>query len=156
MEDKWHIPDLVEEQGSSIRQLEFAGHAIVASTREGPLLVPKQLALKQLARDSSDIEGDKGFLPASRRLMNRLCQHLLSRTALTGDEDGDVGRSGKSGVVEFAEFVWLLGALKAETAQGGAQLKSVEELKADRLLDERQAVLLRRADTLRHKIDALT
>ena len=65
-------------------------------------------------------------------------------------------------MLEFEEFVWLLGALaaqaNAETAgDGGAlSLKSVEELKADRLREEQQVALQLRANTLRLKVDALT
>ena len=51
-------------------------------------------------------------------------------------------------MLEFDEFAWLLGALaaqaNAETAGGGGgplRLKSVEELKADRLREEQQVVL---------------
>ena len=65
-------------------------------------------------------------------------------------------------MLEFEEFVWLLGALaaqaNAETAGGGGalSLKSVEELKADRLREEQQVALQLRANTLRLKVDALT
>ena len=62
----------------------------------------------------------------------------------------------KSGVVEFAEFVWLLGALAAQAAEGQRRLKSVDELKADRLREEQQTSLQRRALTLAHKVEALT
>ena len=66
-------------------------------------------------------------------------------------------------MLEFDEFAWLLGALaaqaNAETAGGGGgalRLKSVEELKADRLREEQQVALQLRANTLRLKVDALT
>ena len=64
-------------------------------------------------------------------------------------------------MLEFEEFVWLLGALaaqaNAEAGGGGAlSLKSVEELKADRLREEQQVALQLRGNTLRLKVDALT
>ena len=69
-----------------------------------------------------------------------------------------------SGVLELEEFVWLLGALAAQAekahagkAGGGGRersLKSVEELKADRLREEQQAALQQRASTLRLKVDS--
>ena len=65
-------------------------------------------------------------------------------------------------MLELEEFVWLLGALAAQAekahagkAGGGRErsLKSVEELKADRLREEQQAALQQRASTLRLKVD---
>ena len=65
-----------------------------------------------------------------------------------------------SGVLEYTEFVWLLANLNQDQADpNGVQrivhIKSVEELKADRLRAAQQSVLSERARRLRSKADVL-
>ena len=67
----------------------------------------------------------------------------------------------RSGVIEFDEFLWLLGALRVAggAAGGGAgavRMRSVEELKADRAREGNQLALQARVERLRSKAAALT
>ena len=138
---------------SNLREAEYDGrearvivHACFGAPSEDDL----RAAFAILDHDGGgSIDGDE-----FREMLPLLCgEHLpFDKTeSLFAQADRD-----KSGVIEFSEFVWLLGALSAELSGLGGRMKSVDELKADRLREEQQHGLQLRAETLKRKIDALT
>ncbi len=86
-----HLPDLVEEEGAAVSQLEFAdplGHG----AGEGAALVAEELALQQVLGDGGAVDGDEELLGARAVLVDGAGDELLAGAALAGDEDGGVGR----------------------------------------------------------------
>src|SRR5215831_15520215 len=64
------IANLVQEQRSARRLLDAANLA-ARRAREGALLVAEELALDEILRERSAVDGDEGFGGARRSLMER-------------------------------------------------------------------------------------
>ncbi len=86
-----HLPDLVEEKGAALGQLE---HALLVGdgARERAAHVAEELALEEVLRQGGAVDGDEGMVPARPLEMDGPGGHLLARPALPRDEHGRVGR----------------------------------------------------------------
>src|SRR5439155_22800904 len=84
--------DLIEKNSSEIGELEFSRFA-AEGARIGSLFVPKQLILDQGVRNGSTIHGHEGLVSPWAQLMNRTRKYFLASTALTGEQNGSIGRS---------------------------------------------------------------
>src|SRR5262249_44617613 len=90
---RWtHLPDLVEEEGALMGQLEAAGPP-VEGARESALLVTEDLALEERFRDGRAVDGHEGRPRAGRELVDSARHEFLARAALPRDQD----RSGRGG-----------------------------------------------------------
>src|SRR5659263_673155 len=61
-----------------------------------PLFIAEEFTLQEGFRDSSTVDGHKGFIPSFAGKMDCLCDKFLARTTLSGDVNGGVG-SGDTG-----------------------------------------------------------
>ena len=82
-----HLRDLVEEDRSAVGVLHEP-HAVRVRSREGAANVPEQLALEELLGNRGGIHGHEGSVGAAALEVDRGRDHLLSRSAFSGDEDG--------------------------------------------------------------------
>jgi hypothetical protein len=82
--------DLVEEQGSGLRELE-PPELFLKRAGEGAALVTEQLRLDQGFRDGGRVDGHEGLLPAGPQAVNGTGDQLLARAALARDEHRRVG-----------------------------------------------------------------
>src|SRR5262249_56024178 len=87
-----HLPDLVEEEGALVRQLELP-ELLRVRVGEGAALVPEELALEQCLRDRGAVERDQRLARARAAVVDRLGDELLAGAALAGDQDGGLQRS---------------------------------------------------------------
>ena len=85
------LTDLIEKNSSEIGELEFSRFA-AEGARIGSLFMPKQLVLDQGVRNGSTIHGHEGLVPPWAKLMNRTRKYFLAGTALTGEQNGSIGR----------------------------------------------------------------
>ncbi len=86
---KWHVPDLVEEQGAVLGLLEAAApHGLGAG--EGAALVAEQLRFQQVLRDRRGVQGDEGLLRAWAVLVQRARHELLAGARFARDQHGHV------------------------------------------------------------------
>src|SRR3990172_814660 len=84
------LPDLVEEDRSSLRRLELT---LVATpgTREGPRLVTEELALEDPLRQRAAVDDDHRVVASRGTGMDGAGHELLARPRLSGDEHRGVG-----------------------------------------------------------------
>src|SRR5205823_1500853 len=85
------VPDLVEEEGSAIRQLE-PPDPLCDRAREGAALVAEELALEQTGRNGRAVELHERPLAAPAELVDGAGDQLLARARLAADDHGGVGR----------------------------------------------------------------
>lgn len=83
-----HLPYLIQEERAAVRQLEFSFGAGAAGPGEGAAHVAEKLAADEVAGYCRAIYGHKGLVPALARAVYGVGKKLLSRAALTLDEDG--------------------------------------------------------------------
>lgn len=83
-----HLPDLVQEEGSPIRQLECAGLALSGSG-EGALLIAEQFALHQIGWQRRAVDGDERPLRTTG-LVDEAGEDVFARSALACDQDGHI------------------------------------------------------------------
>ncbi len=125
-----HVPDLVEEQRSTLRLLE---HPAVMARRAGErsLGVPEEFALGQLGRDCRAVHGHEGA-SAPALLVDELRQELLPGAGLAGDEhDGD-GQSDHLRLLHRAhEFGVVTHNAGAVLEQHGLLLEQLHPSKTD-------------------------
>src|SRR5437868_6937778 len=84
---RWHVADLVEEEGAAVALLELADAAAVGAG-EGALLVAEQLALQQVLRDGRAVEGQERRLGPWAVLVDGAGDDLLAGAALPRDQHG--------------------------------------------------------------------
>src|SRR5262249_28287961 len=85
---KAHVPDLVEEEGSTMRQLELPWLSLGVAAADSRLGgVAKQLALENGLGDRGAIDGHEGIRAARGPVMNRPGDQLLARSAFANDQD---------------------------------------------------------------------
>src|SRR5437763_777481 len=65
-----HVADLVEEERTALRLLEPADRTR-GGAGEGPLLMPEELALDQLAGNGGHVDGDEGSGAPLAEIMQR-------------------------------------------------------------------------------------
>ena len=94
LELRRHVPDLVEEQGASVRLFE-APLVPRMRPREGAPLVAEELRFEQLGRDGRGVDRDEGPVRARAVLMEGPGDELLPGPRLAGDEHGH-GRARKA------------------------------------------------------------
>src|SRR3990172_8318265 len=82
-----HLPDLVEEEGSAVGELELS-RAPLHPPRKGPLLVAVQLALHEVPRDGGHVDGDERAPRARRVGVDGARDELLAGAALAHEENG--------------------------------------------------------------------
>src|SRR4029077_1126044 len=80
------LADLVEEEGPPLGQLE-APRLPAVGAGEGPLLVTEELVFEERLGDRRAVDRHGGAAAARREGMDRLCEELLARAALAGQED---------------------------------------------------------------------
>src|SRR5204863_590351 len=87
------IPDLVEEQGAAVRELE-AALAALGRAREGAALVAEHLRFDEIARQRGAVDGDERLAAAPPRAlaMDRGGDQLLAGARLPGDQDARLRR----------------------------------------------------------------
>ena len=67
-----------------LEQALLGGHR----ARKGPLLVPEQLALHELAREAGAVQVDEGLIRACALIVQPTGEHALAAARLSQDEDG--------------------------------------------------------------------
>ncbi len=82
-----HVADLVEEQRPAVRRTHEA-RLVAIRAREGPALVPEELALEEGLRDGGAVDGDEGAA-APRHAVQLARRDLLARPALTAEDDAE-------------------------------------------------------------------
>jgi len=80
-----HVPDLVEEEGSSVGLLELPC-SVRKGAGERAFHVPEELALDQFGRNGGAVHFDEGSPLPGRSFMQRAGNQLLAGTVLTGDQ----------------------------------------------------------------------
>src|SRR5262249_60159836 len=80
LEGERQIADLVEEERAAVRQLEFAGLAVLRAG-EGALLVAEQFRLEQRLGDRRTVDGDKRPVGARAERVQRAREQFLSGAA---------------------------------------------------------------------------
>jgi hypothetical protein len=90
LEVERQLPDLVEEDGPAVRLLE-GPLAQPVGAREGPLLVPEQLALDEGLGDGRAVDRDEGRLATPRSVVDGAGDELLAGAGLA--ENGDKFRA---------------------------------------------------------------
>ena len=90
-----HLPDLVEEEGAPVRELE-APELARRGAGEGAALVAEHLRLEQPLGDAGAVDRDEGSGGPRALLVDRLGDELFARAALATDQDGDLGVDGVS------------------------------------------------------------
>src|SRR5262249_35978547 len=86
------VPDLVEENRPTVRELELSGLRLMGA-REGPSLVAEELGLEELLGHGRAVHLHERLYPAGREVVNRACDDVLAGPGLTLDEDSDVDPS---------------------------------------------------------------
>src|SRR5262249_53528188 len=81
------LPYLVEEDRPSVGDLDLA-LLLNEGAREGPLLVPEELALENGLGESRAVDRDEGGGAPRARAVNRTRRELLAGPALAEDENG--------------------------------------------------------------------
>src|SRR5882672_5098760 len=90
LQRQWRLRDLVEEEGTAVRELEEAA-AIVRRAGERALLVTEQLALEQVLRQGGAVLRDEEAIAPSGSIVERRGDELLSAPRLAFDEHRDAG-----------------------------------------------------------------
>ena len=85
-----HLRDFVQQQGAAIGLLELAD-AAGQRAGEGALLVTEQFAFQQVLGDGGAVDRDERLGGPAGLLVDVAGDHLLTRTAFAGDQDGGVG-----------------------------------------------------------------
>src|SRR5262249_34582563 len=90
LERQRHLANLVEEQSAPIGRMKLAE---LGRDRAGKraLDVTEELALEQILRNSTAIDGEEGSFRARRPGVNFSCDQLFAGAGLSGDKDADVG-----------------------------------------------------------------
>ena len=88
-----HVPDLVQEDGALVRQLELPD-LLLGGPRERALLVPEQLALDELLGDGRAVDLHEGLVAPQAVAVDGPRDQLLAHPALARDEHGGVGGGG--------------------------------------------------------------
>ena len=100
-----HLPDLVEEDGAAVGQLESADAALHRA-RERASLVAEQLGLEQRGGQRRAVELDERAIMPLAVEMDRARDQLLTGTRLPGDQDRGVGARHPSHFFERLEERW--------------------------------------------------
>ncbi len=85
------VTDLIEEQRPPISRREQP-RPPVQRPREGAALVPEELTGEQFRWQRRAIDNHERSVPPSARPLDRSRDQLLAGAALTGDQDGRIGR----------------------------------------------------------------
>src|SRR5690606_7295346 len=118
-----HLRDLVEEEGPAVGELEAAG-LLVEGAGEGPLLVPEELVLQDLAGEGRAVDGDEGALLAARLVVDGAGDELLPGAALPDDEHARPGGGGGlDGAVDLPHLI----RLPDQVAEAGEVLEALLE-----------------------------
>ena len=80
------LPDLVQEDGASVRKLE-AALLLADGTGERALLMTEELAFQKRRRQRCAVDLDERPLAAVREAVYRIGDELLARAALPCDQD---------------------------------------------------------------------
>ena len=96
------IADLVEEDRAAVRDVE-ASLAIGTRVGEGAAHVAEHLALEQRRGYAAEIDLDERLRGPAAVAVDRLGDQLLAGAALTGNQDGGVGRCDPADEFEDAE-----------------------------------------------------
>ena len=84
------LPNLVQEDGALVRQLERAHLSMAAGPGKGPLLIAEQFALYEGRRDGAAVDGEEPLLPPDTVLIDIVSELLLAHSGLSGEQHGGV------------------------------------------------------------------
>ncbi len=85
LNSKGEFPNLIEKQRASIRSLEEP-LLVLDSTRECAFDVAEELGFEERLRNRRAVDRHKGLIAAPSLLMDRTCNNLLARSALSADQ----------------------------------------------------------------------
>ena len=78
LEEGRHLTDLIEKDGSAMRQLKESLSAALSCAGECSVHVAKELRLQEILRECHAVHSEKGACPAAAAVVDPLCQHLFS------------------------------------------------------------------------------
>ena len=83
---KRQVPDFIEEKRAARSHFHPSGLGLVGIGK-GPFLVTEKLALEQLFRNASQVDGDKGFRSTGREMLQHTGHQIFSSTVFAQNQD---------------------------------------------------------------------
>ena len=102
------LPDLVDEQRSSVGKFE-AARLLTVGSGKGPLFVTEQFALHQGLWDGGRVHDHKGVFPAGALLVQPVGEKLLADSRFAHDQHGAVGTGDVIQLGQDLQHLWVLG-----------------------------------------------